>query len=65
VIRDRAVALPPLNAFLASDLIRRTRASQALLPLRGAPAADEGAVTDILLRVSEIVCELPTSARWT
>jgi len=59
VIRDRAVALPPLNAFLASDLIRRTRASQALLPLRGAPAADEGAVTDILLRVSEIVCELP------
>ena len=59
VIRDRAVALPPLNAFLAGELIRRTRASQALLPLRGAPAADERAVTDILLRVSEIVCELP------
>jgi acetyltransferase len=59
VIRDRAVALPPLNAFLAADLIRRTRASQALQPLRGAPAADEAAVVDILLRVSEIVCELP------
>ncbi len=59
VVRDRAVALPPLNAFLAVDLVRRTRASAALQPLRGAPAADEAAVTDILLRVSDIVCELP------
>jgi len=59
VIHDRAVALPPLNAFLASDLLRRTRASAALQPLRGAPAADEEAVVDILLRVSDIVCELP------
>ena len=30
VIRDRAVALPPLNPYLARDLIRRTRASLAL-----------------------------------
>jgi len=60
VIRDRAVALPPLNQFLVRDLIRRTRAGQALQPLRGAPAADEEAVEEILLRVSEIVCELPS-----
>jgi acetyltransferase len=60
VIRDRAVALPPLNQFLVRELIRRTRAAQALQPLRGAPAADEEAVEQILLRVSEIVCELPT-----
>jgi len=59
VIRDRAVALPPLNPYLARDLIRRTRASLALQPLRGAPAAAEDAIEDILLRVSEIVCELP------
>ena len=59
VIRDRAVTLPPLNAFLARDLIRRTRAGQALLPLRGAPAANEPAVEQILLRVSELVCEMP------
>ena len=59
VIRDRAVALPPLNQFLVRDLIRRTRAGQALQPLRGAPAADEEAVEEVLLRVSEIVCELP------
>jgi len=59
VIRDRAVALPPLNTYLAQDLIRRTRAGQALQPLRGAPAADEPAVEEMLLRVSELVCEMP------
>jgi acetyltransferase len=60
VIRDRAVSLPPLNLFLVRDLIRRTRAGLALKPLRGAPAADEEAVEEILLRVSEIVSELPS-----
>ena len=59
VIGDRAVALPPLNPYLARDLIRRTRASLALQPPHGAPAADEGAIEDMLLRVSELVCELP------
>ena len=59
VIRDRAVALPPLNTFLARDLVRRTRANLALQPLRGAPAAARMAVEDILLRVSGLVCELP------
>jgi len=59
VIRDRAVTLPPLNHFLVQDLIRRTRASLALQPLRGAPAADEAAVEEILLRVSDLVCEVP------
>jgi acetyltransferase len=59
LIRDRAVALPPLNQFLVRDLMRRTRAGQSLQPLRGAPAADEEAVEQVLLRVSEIVCEMP------
>jgi acetyltransferase len=59
VVRDRAVALPPLNSFLVQDLVRRTRAGIALQPLRGAPAADEAAVEAMLLRVSELVCEMP------
>jgi acetyltransferase len=59
VIRDRAVALPPLNPYLARDLVRRTRASLALQPLRGAPAAAQDAIEDMLLRVSELVCEMP------
>ena len=63
VIRDRAVALPPLNQFLARDLVRHARAAHALGPLRGAPAADEAAIENMLLRVSEVVCELPEV--WT
>jgi acetyltransferase len=59
VVHDRAVALPPLNLFLVRDLIDRTRAGIALRPLRGAPAADQEAVENILLRVSELVCEMP------
>ena len=50
---------PPLNSFLVQDLVRRTRAGIALQPLRGAPAADEAAVESMLLRVSELVCEMP------
>jgi acetyltransferase len=59
VIGDSAVALPPLNAFLAHDLVLRTRANIALQPLRGMPAADAAAVEAVLLRVSELVCEMP------
>ncbi|MGC3965270.1 MAG: GNAT family N-acetyltransferase [Rhodocyclaceae bacterium] len=56
---DRAVALPPLNAFLARDLIRQTHAERALSGLDLLPAADIERIEQILLRVSEIVCELP------
>ncbi|HRH82300.1 MAG TPA: bifunctional acetate--CoA ligase family protein/GNAT family N-acetyltransferase [Thiobacillaceae bacterium] len=57
--QDRAVALPPLNRYLAEDLIRRTRISKLLGEFRNRPSADFQAVQKILLRVSEMVCELP------
>jgi len=60
VFRDREVALPPLNAFLVSRLISRTRAARLLKATRGAPAVDEAALKEMLLRVSEMACELPT-----
>ncbi len=59
LIRDRAVALPPLNAFIARDLIRRTRVSRLLKAYQGMPAADVYAVEQVLLRVSDLVCKLP------
>jgi acetyltransferase len=58
-LEDRAVALPPLNRFLADDLIKRTRVSRLLGEFRNRPSADLSAVEKILLRVSEMVCELP------
>ncbi|MDD5297405.1 MAG: bifunctional acetate--CoA ligase family protein/GNAT family N-acetyltransferase [Rhodocyclaceae bacterium] len=59
VHRDRAVALPPLNPYLAADLIRSTRISRMLGDFRGMPAANMDALEAVLLRISEMVCELP------
>ncbi len=56
---DRAVALPPLNSFLAADMIRSTRVFRLLGEFRRMPPVDLDAVETILLRVSEMVCELP------
>ncbi|HET7832422.1 MAG TPA: bifunctional acetate--CoA ligase family protein/GNAT family N-acetyltransferase [Gallionella sp.] len=59
VMGDRAVALPPLNTFLARELIRNTRVASMLNAFRNMPPADASALEDVLLRVSEMVCELP------
>lgn len=59
VIRDRAVSLPPLNAFLAEQLIAKTRARKLLTEFRGKPAVDMKALVRILQRVSDLVSELP------
>ena len=56
---DRAVALPPLNGVLIEELIRGTRASRLLGAFRKMPAANREALETVLLRVSEMVCELP------
>ena len=59
VLHDRAVGLPPLNARLVDDMIRGTRVAKMLDRFRALPAIDRGALTGLLLRVSEIACELP------
>ncbi|MGB3449218.1 MAG: bifunctional acetate--CoA ligase family protein/GNAT family N-acetyltransferase [Giesbergeria sp.] len=59
LINDRAMELPPLNQFLARRLIERSRVAETLGEWRGATAADHEALEQILLRVSEMVCQLP------
>ncbi|MGB4582695.1 MAG: bifunctional acetate--CoA ligase family protein/GNAT family N-acetyltransferase [Rhodoferax sp.] len=59
LINDRAMELPPLNQFLARRLIERSRVAETLGVWRGAPAVNMEALEQILLRVSEMVCELP------
>ena len=56
---DRAIALPPINAFIARTLIGRTRVSRMLGQYRNLPPANIGAVEQVLGRVSAMVCELP------
>ncbi|MGC2164912.1 MAG: bifunctional acetate--CoA ligase family protein/GNAT family N-acetyltransferase [Gallionella sp.] len=59
IMGDRAVALPPLNNFLVRDLINGTRIARMLGAFRNMVPANMAALEDILLRVSEMVCELP------
>jgi len=59
IMGDRAVALPPLNNFLVRELIQETRIAKMLGPFRNMAPANMAALEDVLLRVSEMVCELP------
>ena len=59
VMGDRSVTLPPLNAFLVRDLIKGTHVARLLGAFRHMPPADMEALESVLLRVSEMVCELP------
>ena len=56
---DVAVALPPLNRFLVRDLIQSSRVAPLLEDFRNMPAINHEALEFVLLRVSEMVCELP------
>jgi acetyltransferase len=59
IFSDRSVALPPLNKFLAKDLIDSTRASKILGQFHNMPPVDREAIKEVLLCISEMVCELP------
>lgn len=57
--KDRAVALPPLNKYLVADMLASTRTTAKLGEFRNMPAVSMEALEAVLLRVSEMVCELP------
>jgi acetyltransferase len=59
VLRDRALDLPPLNAELAIAMIARTRVARLLGAFRNLPPVNAAALEAVLLRVSEMACELP------
>jgi acetyltransferase len=59
VLQDRAVALPPLNETIIRGLIDRTRVARLLKRFRHMPPVDVAALEQVLLRISEMVCELP------
>ena len=58
-VRDTAVALPPLNAMLARDLMQRTVLYRLLAGYRNVPPADLDALAAVLTGVSRMVCALP------
>ncbi len=59
VLKDNAVALPPLNAYMVEQMIAKTKAAKYLKAFRNMPAANQQALVDVLLNISEMVSELP------
>ncbi|MEM8570287.1 MAG: GNAT family N-acetyltransferase [Pseudomonadota bacterium] len=55
VLRDTAVALPPLDASLAADLIGRTRVSRLLTGYRGRSPVDAAALQGVIVAFSHMV----------
>ncbi len=59
VTRDTAVALPPIGAGLAADLIAQTRVSRLLEGYRGMPPADMVAIQRSLIALSHLIEDFP------
>lgn len=59
VLADTAFRLHPLSASDARDMIDELRGARLLRGYRGAPPADEPALRDVLLRISELVAAAP------
>ena len=59
IFSDRAVSLPPLDGFLARDLVDMTLVAKSLNQFRHFPPADRAALERALVSVSNMVCELP------
>ena len=62
VLNDKALTLPPLNIKLAHDVIARTRVAALLAGYRHVPAADVDAIALTLVRLSQLVIDLPEVA---
>jgi acetyltransferase len=60
VLRDRALALPPLNTTLARRFMEQTRIFTALAGVRGRKAVDLQALEELLVRFSQLVVEQPS-----
>jgi acetyltransferase len=59
ILRDKAVALPPLNEYMVEEMIAKTKAGRYLKEFRQLPAANKKAIVDVLLNISTMVSELP------
>jgi len=58
VVKDSAMALPPLNMNLAKDLINRTRISRLLAGYRNRPAVEMDQLRLTLIKVSQMIIEI-------
>ena len=57
VLKDRAIALPPLNRLLARRLIEETKIYQLLKGYRNKPAMDITLLEEMLIRLSQLMTD--------
>ncbi len=57
IVRDSAIALPPLNLLLARGQMAQTRIWHLLQGYRGKPAAAIDAVAEVLIRVGQLAAD--------
>ena len=62
VMKDKALALPPLNMHLAGRMLAETRIYPLLQGYRGQPGANLDAIKLCLLKVSQLIIDLPEVA---
>jgi acetyltransferase len=59
ILKDTAVALPPLNGYMVEQMIAKTKAAKYLGAFRQLPPANHKALVNVLLQISAMVSELP------
>jgi acetyltransferase len=59
VVKDKALALPPLDMNLARDLVSRTAVARLLQAYRDVPAVPADAVPLTLVKLSQMAADLP------
>ena len=62
VLKDRALALPPLNRPLARRLMEETKAFSLLKGYRNRPPADMELLEELLIRLSQLLIDFPEIA---
>jgi len=62
ILKDQAIAFPPLNRLLARRLMESTRVYQLLKGYRNRPPADLGRLEEILIGLSQLVIDFPEIA---
>lgn len=59
IVRDQALALPPLNMHLAHELMSRTKIHRIIQGYRNIPPLDTEGVALALVQLSQLVCDIP------
>lgn len=57
--KERVIAFPPLNSFLVQDIFASYKQQHRVVNIPGQGGFNEQALESVILRFSEMICELP------